>query len=116
VRKRTWIQRVGSALFRIKLLNEPWATMIRLIHSLVLTFAIAVTTVTAKTAMARSRHYGGPPFDTYFGNPINDHNAGLYNPAKDPNAVYYGGTYAGSDPDPNIRAALIREFGRQMRN
>jgi hypothetical protein len=29
-----------------------------------------------------------------------------------PNAVFVGGTYAGSDPDPNIRAALRREFGR----
>jgi hypothetical protein len=36
-----------------------------------------------------------------------------YNPAGDPNAVYVGGTYAGSDPDPNIRGALIREFGRR---
>ena len=31
----------------------------------------------------------------------------------DPNAVFVGGTYAGSDPDPNIRAALAREFGRR---
>jgi hypothetical protein len=30
-----------------------------------------------------------------------------------PNAVFVGGTYAGSDPDPNIRAALRREFGRR---
>jgi hypothetical protein len=29
-----------------------------------------------------------------------------------PNAVFVGGTYAGSDPDPNIRASLRREFGR----
>jgi hypothetical protein len=38
----------------------------------------------------------------------------FYNPANDPNAVFSGGTYARSDPDPNIRAALIREFGRRM--
>jgi hypothetical protein len=63
----------------------------------------------------RSRHDGAPSSGTYFHGPTNDPNA-FYNPAKDPNAVYYGGTYAGSDPDPNIRAALIREFGRQMRN
>jgi hypothetical protein len=86
--------------------------MIRLIFSCLLANAIAVT---ATTAMARSRHYGAPSSETYFHGPTNDANA-FYNPAKDPNAVYYGGTYAGSDPDPNIRAALIREFGRQMRN
>jgi hypothetical protein len=27
--------------------------------------------------------------------------------------VYVSGTLAGADPDPNIRAALIREFGRR---
>jgi hypothetical protein len=86
--------------------------MMRLIFSLVLIGAIAVSST---TAMARSRYYSAPPFHTYFGSPRNVPNASLYNPAKDPNAVYYGGTYAGSDPDPNIRAALIREFGRQKR-
>ena len=35
--------------------------------------------------------------------------------AVDPYAVYVGGTYAGRDPDPNIRAQLIREFGRRGR-
>jgi hypothetical protein len=49
----------------------------------------------------------------YFGSSRNVPNGSLYNTAKDPNGVYYGGTYPGSDPDPNIRAALIREFGRQ---
>jgi hypothetical protein len=28
-------------------------------------------------------------------------------------AVFVGGTYAGSDPDPNIRGALAREFGKK---
>jgi hypothetical protein len=84
--------------------------MIRLVHSLILACAIAATST---TAMARSRHYGAPRPDTYFGYLGNDPNASFYNPAKDPNAVYSGGTYAGSDPDPNIRAALIREFGRR---
>jgi hypothetical protein len=70
------------------------------------------TAITATTAMARSRHYGAPSLHTYFGNLSNAPNS-LYNPARDPNAVYSGGTYAGSDPDPNIRAALIREFGRR---
>jgi hypothetical protein len=35
-----------------------------------------------------------------------------YNPCNDPNAAFMVGTYVGSDPDPNIRAALRREFGR----
>jgi hypothetical protein len=83
--------------------------MIRLIHSLVLACAIAVT---ATTATARSRHYGAPPSATNFGNPSYGPNTGFYNPASDPDAVSVGGTYAGSDPDPNIRAALSREFGR----
>jgi hypothetical protein len=83
--------------------------MIRVIFSLVLASTIAVTST---TAMARSRHYGSSPFNTYFGNPSNAPSS-LYNPAQDPNAVYVGGTYAGSDPDPNIRAALAREFGRR---
>jgi hypothetical protein len=84
--------------------------MIRLTYSLVLACAIAVT---ATTAIARSRHYGAPPSATYFGNPSYSPSAGFYNPANDPDAVSVGGTYAGSDPDPNIRAALRREFGRR---
>ena len=36
-----------------------------------------------------------------------------YHTPNDPNAVFSGGTYAGSDPDPNIRAALAREFGKR---
>jgi uncharacterized membrane protein len=84
--------------------------MIRSIHLLVLASTIAVTST---MVMARSRHYGGPPSATYLGNPSYGPNVGFYNPAGDPDAVYSGGTYAGSDPDPNIRAALIREFGRR---
>jgi hypothetical protein len=84
--------------------------MIRLIFSVVLTCAIAAAST---TAIARSRHYGAHPSATYFGNPYYDPNAGFYNPVYDPDAVSVGGTYAGSDPDPNIRAALRREFGRR---
>jgi hypothetical protein len=94
--------------------------MIRLIPSLVLATAIAVTST---CAMARSHHRGArvthaPPTYLYNRCP----NAVLavggyagYNPCSDPNAVFVAGTYAGSDPDPNIRAALIREFGRRRR-
>jgi hypothetical protein len=37
-------------------------------------------------------------------------------PQRDPYAVYYAGTYVGSDPDPRIRAGLLREFMQQMGN
>ena len=68
--------------------------------------------------MARSHHRGAAV--TYLYNRCGP-NAALaagyagYNPCNDPNAVFVAGTYAGSDPDPNIRAALIREFGRRRR-
>jgi hypothetical protein len=78
------------------------AAMVRLILSSVLVSAIAVTST---MAMARSRHQDPPK--TY------SPQTNFYHPASDPNAVYVGGTFAGSDPDPNIRGALIREFGRR---
>jgi len=37
-------------------------------------------------------------------------------PPPDPYAVYVAGTYVGSDPDPRIRASLIREFYQRMQN
>jgi hypothetical protein len=89
--------------------------MIRLILSLMLASAITVTSV---AAMARIHHRSVPA--TYL-NYCFDPNAAVaagyvgYNPCNDPNAVFVGSTYAGSDPDPNIRGALIREFGRQGR-
>jgi hypothetical protein len=77
---------------------------------LTLLVAVACACAVASTsAIARSRHDGA------FGNPSAILAQGPYvgyNPLNDPNAVFVGGTYAGSDPDPNIRAALRREFGR----
>jgi hypothetical protein len=78
------------------------ASMVRLILSSALIGAIAIWST---TAIARSRHQGPPE--------IYSRETNFHGPATDPNAVYVGGTYAGSDPDPNIRGALIREFGRQ---
>jgi hypothetical protein len=86
--------------------------MIRLTLLVMLAGAIAAT-----AAVARSPHYGAPK--TYSPETHNRCNASAagpyagYNPCNDPNAVFVGGTYAGSDPDPNIQGALIREFGRQ---
>jgi hypothetical protein len=94
------------------------AVMTRLMLSLVLASAIAAASM---SAMARSRHRGLPLTNapvTYPYNQCSDPAAVLaqgyagYNPCNDPNAVFVAGTYAGSDPDPNVRAALIREFGR----
>jgi hypothetical protein len=94
-----------------KLLNEPWDGLHDPLYILV-------------GACRRDRRHGDDCDGTkpslrraftpyiFWGNLSNAPNS-LYNPARDPNAVYYGGTYAGSDPDPNIRAALIREFGRR---
>jgi hypothetical protein len=82
--------------------------MIRVIFSLLLASAIAST---AMTAMARSRHYGAPPPGCNAASAAGPYVG--YSPCNDPNAVFVGGTYAGSDPDPNIRAALAREFGRR---
>jgi hypothetical protein len=77
---------------------------------LTLLAAVACACAVASTyAIAGSRHYGA------CGNPSSILAQGPYvgyNPCNDPNAVFVGGTYAGSDPDPNIRAALRREFGR----
>ena len=78
------------------------AAMVRLILPSVLVSAIAVTST---MAMARSRHQNPP--ETY------SPQTNFYHPSSDPNAVYVGGSYAGSDPDPNIQGALIREFGRR---
>jgi len=78
------------------------AAMVRLILPSVLVSAIAVTST---MVMARSRHQNPP--ETY------SPQTNFYRPPSDRNAVYVGGSYAGSDPDPNIQGALIREFGRR---
>jgi hypothetical protein len=85
--------------------------MIRLMFSLMLASAIAAT-----AAVARSPHYASKTYSPETYSRCNASAAGPYtgyNPCNDPNAVFSGGTYAGSDPDPNIQGALIREFGRQ---
>jgi len=35
---------------------------------------------------------------------------------NDPYAVWVAGTYVGRDPDPNVRAAMIREFNHLFDN
>jgi hypothetical protein len=63
---------------------------------------ICASVATTTTVMAKVRHKPTSPYTTQWS----------YAPSY-PDAVYVGGTYAGADPDPNIRAALIREFGRR---
>jgi hypothetical protein len=85
---------------------------------LTILLALACASAVASTsAMARSRHHSPPARHLY--SSCDNPNAVLaqgpyvgYNPCADPNAIFVAGTYAGSDPDPNIRAALAREFGR----
>jgi len=55
--------------------------------------------VTVAAAKARHRHLPPP--------------AASYDAPGRSQGVFVGGTYAGSDPDPNIRAALAREFGKR---
>ena len=70
--------------------------MIRFILLLVL---VCAGTMMSSFATAGRRHHAATTSSSY-------------QPVNDSNAVFVGGTYAGSDPDPNVRAALIREFGR----
>jgi hypothetical protein len=79
--------------------------------------AACVSAVTSTFAMERTRHH--TPLAGHRYHSCDNPNAVLaqgpyvgYNPCQDLNAVFVGGTYSGSDPDPNIRAALAREFGR----
>ena len=93
--------------------------MIRLILLLTLTCASAVALT---SAMAGSHRYYSLAARLLYNpyNPCSNPGAVLaqgpyvgFNPCNDPNAVFVAGTYAGSDPDPNIRAALRREFARR---
>jgi len=63
--------------------------------------SLALAAATATIADAKVRHKSVPTFVSH----------GYYQPETQ--AVFTSGTYAGADPDPNIRAALIREFGRR---
>ena len=92
--------------------------MIRFI--LLLTLACA-SAVASTSAMAGSHHHHSLParLVSNLYNPCHSPSSVLaqgpyvgYNPCNDPNAVFVAGTYVSSDPDPNIRAALRREFGR----
>ena len=77
---------------RARLLNRP---MLLLVLA-----CLGAATVTP--AAAKVRHRPVPPDATYW-----------YHTPTASGAVFVGGTYAGSDPDPNIRGALAREFGKR---
>ena len=63
--------------------------------------ALALTAATVTITDAKVRHKSVSPSVSQ----------GYYVPETQ--AVYTSGTYAGADPDPNIRAALVREFGKR---
>ena len=66
-----------------------------------LSFVLALAAATATIADAKVRHKSVSSSVSH----------GYYQPETQ--AVYTSGTYAGADPDPNIRAALMREFGKR---
>jgi hypothetical protein len=66
-----------------------------------LSLALALAAATVTIADAKVRHKSAST----------SLSPGYYQPQTQ--AVFTSGTYAGADPDPNIRAALIREFGRR---
>jgi hypothetical protein len=66
-----------------------------------LSLVLALATATATIADAKVRHKSVSSSVSH----------GYYQPETQ--AVYTSGTYAGADPDPNIRAALMREFGKR---
>ena len=63
---------------------------------------VCVSVAVPTNAVARSRHHHTPPTAAQW-----------YDAPNHTQAVFVGGTYAGADPDPNIRAALAREFGKR---
>jgi hypothetical protein len=68
--------------------------------------AVVATPVLAQTAVRRApTQQGVPPYDQSNGqSDIRPHSV---NPAYD---VYDGGHYVGSDPDPNVRQQLRRDY------
>ena len=81
--------------------------MMRFVFLLSLASAAATVTI----ADAKVRHKSVSPYVSQ-GYVSQGYISQGYN-ASETQAVYTSGTYAGADPDPNIRAALIREFGRR---
>ena len=76
---------------RTRLLNRPMLVLV----------VACLSAATVTPAVAKVRHRPTPPDATHW----------YHTPPT--GAVFVGGTYAGSDPDPNIRGALAREFGKR---
>jgi hypothetical protein len=68
--------------------------------------AVVATPVLAQTAVRRApAQQSVPPYDQSYGqNDVRPHSV---NPAYD---AYDGGHYVGSDPDPNVRQQLRRDY------
>jgi hypothetical protein len=69
---------------------------------------IAVLSLACVTAAGAKSTHKRPPPPRPAAAPIESPEAKY--PPTDPYAVWVAGTYVGRDPDPNVRAAMIREF------
>jgi hypothetical protein len=80
------------------------------LNPLIVVVALSLATVPASAEKhARKRlHWRAPT--TTFETPESKY------PASDPYAVWVAGTYVGRDPDPRVRAAMIREFNHNFDN
>jgi hypothetical protein len=71
--------------------------------------ALSLTGVVVAAAKSpHKRAYARPPVDYVDSPEVRYRN--------DPYAVWVAGTYVGRDPDPNVRAALIRDFNHNLSN
>ena len=73
-------------------------------HVIAVITVVLLATVTAAVAKSIHKRPSPPPPVRSIESP-----EAKYPPA-DPYAVWVAGTYVGRDPNPNVRAAMIREF------
>ena len=77
-------------------------------HVIAVITVVLLATVTAAAAKSTLKRPSPPPPVRSIESPEAKY------PPSDPYAVWVAGTYVGRDPDPNVRAAMIREFYRNF--
>jgi hypothetical protein len=87
---------VGSRNGEIKMKRQLFAVIT----------VVLLANVTAAVAKSTRKHPSPPPQARSIETPEAKY------PPSDPYAVWVAGTYVGRDPDPNVRAAMIRDFYR----